>query len=177
MIYLGNPRATTVRHANRNRGFATLGISMESSVVLVVGGSRGAQAINDTMIQMSPLLDNLKHLHFVYVSGELYFDLTLEQIRSKIGSIPNHLHVLLYVHNMPVVLAATSLIVNRAGASFLAEFNSLGIPSILIPSPNITNNHQEADARALEKEGAARLGKPDSAKVMVEEMRRLSGAL
>lgn len=208
VIYTGNPRATTVRHANRNRGFATLGIPMESSVVLVVGGSRGAKAINDVMIQMSPLLDKLKHIHFVYVTGEPYFDLTFEQIRSKLRSIPNHLHILPYVHNMPEVLAATSLIVNRAGASFLAEINSLGIPSILIPSPNVTNNHQEANARMLEIEGAAqvilekeltgqilfqkiesimgnldvhkemsscsgKLGKPDSAQVVVEEMRRL----
>lgn len=71
VTYSGNPRATTVRHANRNRGFATLGTSIESSVILVVGGSRGAKAINDTMIQMSPLLDKLKHIHFVYVTESL----------------------------------------------------------------------------------------------------------
>ncbi|WP_438351832.1 undecaprenyldiphospho-muramoylpentapeptide beta-N-acetylglucosaminyltransferase [Paenibacillus sp. FA6] len=212
VIYTGNPRATTVRSANRNRGFASLGIPMDSSVVLIVGGSRGARVINETMIQMAPLLEPLKHLHFVYVTGEDYFDQTREQIRSKLGSMPNHLHVLPYVHNMPEVLAATSLIVNRAGASFLAEINSLGIPSILIPSPNVTNNHQEANARMLEKEGAAqvilekdltadqlfqsiesimgsldlhkemsdsssKLGKPDSAQLMVEEMRRLTGVL
>ncbi|MNI76552.1 UDP-N-acetylglucosamine transferase [compost metagenome] len=56
---------------------------------------------------------------------------------------------------MPEVLACTSLIVNRAGASFLAEITALGIPSVLIPSPNVTNNHQEANARQLEREGAA----------------------
>ncbi|MNJ70438.1 UDP-N-acetylglucosamine transferase [compost metagenome] len=109
---------------------------------------------------------------------------------------------------MPEVLACTSLIVNRAGASFLAEMTSLGIPSILIPSPNVTNNHQEKNARSLEKSGAAevilepeltgsslfsaierimtesslhrsmstssrQLGKPESAHLIVEEMRRL----
>jgi UDP-N-acetylglucosamine--N-acetylmuramyl-(pentapeptide) pyrophosphoryl-undecaprenol N-acetylglucosamine transferase len=212
VIYTGNPRATTVRSANRNRGFASLGIPMDSSVVLIVGGSRGARAINDAMIQMAPLLIKLKHIHFVYVTGENYFDQTHEQIRNELGSMPNHLHVLPYIHNMPEVLAATSLIVNRAGASFLAEINSLGIPSILIPSPNVTNNHQEANARALQKEGAAqvilekdltsdhlfqsiesimgdlhihkamsvssrKLGKPDSAQLMVAEMRRLSRSL
>ncbi|AOZ91674.1 undecaprenyldiphospho-muramoylpentapeptide beta-N-acetylglucosaminyltransferase [Paenibacillus crassostreae] len=209
VIYTGNPRATTVYSANRNRGFASLGIPMDSSVVLIVGGSRGARAINETMVEMAPLLYTLKHLHFVYVTGDLYFDETRERIRSKLGSMPNHLHVLPYVHNMPEVLAATSLIVNRAGASFLAEINSLGIPSILIPSPNVTNNHQEANARTLEKVGAAQvileqeltaerlfrlidkimgnlelhkamsqcsssLGKPESAHLIANEMRRLS---
>lgn len=209
VIYTGNPRATIVHSASRDRGFATLGIPMDSSVVLIVGGSRGAKAINEAMIQMAPLLDTLKYIHFVYVTGETYFDITREEIRRELGSMPNHLHVLPYVHNMPEVLAATSLIVNRAGASFLAEINSLGIPSILIPSPNVTNNHQEANARQLEKVGAAQmimekeltgdrlfqtiesimgdldvhramsessrmLGKPDSANLIVEEMRRLS---
>lgn len=208
VIYTGNPRATTVQSANKERGFASLGIPMDSSVVLVVGGSRGAKAINDAMIEMAPQLEKLKHIHFVYVTGEHYFEKTREEIRSRLGSMPNHLHVLPYVHNMPEVLAATSLIVNRAGASFLAEITSLGIPSILIPSPNVTNNHQEANARQLEKAGAAKvilekdlsgkrlfqsiedimgdlqvqremsgqsrkLGKPDSANLIVEEMRKL----
>ncbi|MBE0342836.1 undecaprenyldiphospho-muramoylpentapeptide beta-N-acetylglucosaminyltransferase, partial [Paenibacillus sp. 28ISP30-2] len=94
-------------------------------------------------------------VHFVYVTGESYYEQTLDSIRDQIGSLPNYLHVLPYIHNMPEVLACTSLIVNRAGASFLAEITSLGIPSILIPSPNVTNNHQEANARTLEKAGAS----------------------
>ncbi|MCP3743578.1 MULTISPECIES: undecaprenyldiphospho-muramoylpentapeptide beta-N-acetylglucosaminyltransferase [Paenibacillus] len=155
VLYTGNPRATTVRLANRDRGFATIGVPMNSSVVLVVGGSRGAKAINDAMIAMAPQLSQLKDVHFVYVTGESYYEQTLDSIRNQIGSLPNHLHVLPYIHNMPEVLACTSLIVNRAGASFLAEITSLGIPSILIPSPNVTNNHQEANARTLEKAGAS----------------------
>ena len=55
---------------------------------------------------------------------------------------------------MPEVLAGIDLIVNRAGASFLAEITALGIPSILIPSPYVTNNHQEKNARWVERQGA-----------------------
>lgn len=167
VLYTGNPRATTVRLANRDRGFATIGVPMDSSVVLVVGGSRGANTINDAMIAMAPQLSQLKDVHFVYVTGESYYEQTLDSIRNQIGSLPNHLHVLPYIHNMPEVLVCTSLIVNRAGASFLAEITSLGIPSILIPSPNVTNNHQEANARTLEKAGAS---------VMIVE-KELSGSL
>ncbi|WP_422660378.1 undecaprenyldiphospho-muramoylpentapeptide beta-N-acetylglucosaminyltransferase [Paenibacillus sp. EC2-1] len=208
VIYTGNPRATTVQSANRERGFASLGIPMDSTVVLVVGGSRGARAINTAMIGMAPMLKRLPNVHFVYVTGELYFEGTREAVRSELGTMPNQLHIVPYIHNMPEVLAATSLIVNRAGASFLAEITSLGIPSVLIPSPNVTNNHQEANARQLEDAGASRmilekelsaetlftrieevvgnekvrqamsraskqLGKPDSAAVIVEEIRRL----
>ncbi|WP_211745437.1 undecaprenyldiphospho-muramoylpentapeptide beta-N-acetylglucosaminyltransferase [Paenibacillus sp. Marseille-Q4541] len=156
-IYTGNPRATTVQHASRERGFASLGVPMGSKVVLVVGGSRGAKAINDAMVQMADQLKNLNQVHVVYVTGDGYYDSTHAAIKERLGHIPSHLHILPYVHNMPEVLAATSLIINRAGASFLAEITSLGIPAILIPSPNVTNNHQEANARTLEKAGAARM--------------------
>ncbi|WP_435924937.1 undecaprenyldiphospho-muramoylpentapeptide beta-N-acetylglucosaminyltransferase [Paenibacillus sp. DYY-L-2] len=212
VIYTGNPRATTVHEADKKKGFETLGLDPASSIVLVVGGSRGAKAINDAMVDMAPYLKELGHLSFVYVTGDNYYEPTREAIQSKLGGhLPKNLMVLPYVHNMPEVLAATSLIVNRAGASFLAEMTSLGLPSILIPSPNVTNNHQEKNARTLENAGAARvilepeltgkalysaikdimndksrhasmsdasrrLGKPDSAHLIVEEMRRLAGS-
>lgn len=175
MIYTGNPRATTVAQASRDRGFATLGVPMNSRVVLVVGGSRGAKAINQAMVDMAPMLEQLDDVHVVYVTGDTYFDETREAIRSSLGTMPNHLHVLPYVHNMPEVLACTSLIVNRAGASFLAEITSLGIPSILIPSPNVTNNHQEANARTLEGGGASltMLEKDLTGKVLYEAIAKI----
>ncbi|MGG6309929.1 undecaprenyldiphospho-muramoylpentapeptide beta-N-acetylglucosaminyltransferase [Paenibacillus macerans] len=209
VVYTGNPRATTVYAADKNKGFDTLGLPRSSSVVLVVGGSRGAKAINEAMVEMAPLLRQSEHLQFVYVTGDSYYASTVEAIRAKTGELPGNLQVLPYVHNMPEVLACTSLIVNRAGASFLAEITALGIPAILIPSPNVTNNHQEKNARTLERAGAAEvilepdlsgrslyasverimndlaqqtsmssvsrgLGKPDSAHLIVEELRRLA---
>lgn len=160
------------------------------------------------MIDMASSVSQLGHISFIYVTGESYYETTKSAIAAKLGEIPGNLRVLPYVHNMPEVLACTSLIVNRAGASFLAEITALGIPSILIPSPNVTNNHQEKNARSLETSGAAevilepqlnggklfaaierimteaslhgkmsaaarKLGKPESAHLIVEEMRRL----
>ncbi|MGN7761224.1 undecaprenyldiphospho-muramoylpentapeptide beta-N-acetylglucosaminyltransferase [Paenibacillus sp. 22594] len=209
VIYTGNPRATTVTTANPQRGFASLGIPEGSTVVLMVGGSGGARAINQAMIEMAPFVGKGNGVHYVYVTGESYFEETRKALREKLGGVPNWLHLLPYIHNMPEVLACTSLIVNRAGASFLAEITALGIPSVLIPSPNVTNNHQEANARQLEREGAAvvllekdlngqslmeavqkiisaesvrkqmseasrRLGKRDSAALVVSELRRLA---
>ncbi|MFS8513018.1 MAG: undecaprenyldiphospho-muramoylpentapeptide beta-N-acetylglucosaminyltransferase, partial [Planifilum fulgidum] len=80
------------------------------------------------------------------------------EIRRRLdGRAPENLRVVPFIYDMPDVLAATSLAVGRAGASTLAELTALGIPSILIPSPYVTNNHQEANARWLEGQGAARV--------------------
>ncbi|MBY0012687.1 undecaprenyldiphospho-muramoylpentapeptide beta-N-acetylglucosaminyltransferase [Paenibacillus typhae] len=178
VIYTGNPRATTVTAASPQRGYASLGIPEGSTVVLVVGGSGGAKAINRAMIEMVPFVGKGNGVHYVYVTGESYFEETRKALRQKLGGEPSWLHVLPYVHNMPEVLACTSLIVNRAGASFLAEITALGIPSVLIPSPNVTNNHQEANARQLEREGAAvvLLEKDLTGKALHEAVQRIIGA-
>lgn len=156
-IYAGNPCASPVVKANRGKGYASLGVPEGSRIVLVVGGSRGAKAINDAMVELAPLALRSKTTHFVFVTGESYFERTSALIKEQVPGVSNQLHVLPYVHNMPEVLAASSLVVGRAGASSLAELTALGLPSILIPSPNVTNNHQEANARSLVDAGAAEM--------------------
>jgi len=157
VILTGNPCASNVVRANRDKGFASLGLSPNSRIVLMVGGSRGAKAMNDAMVDMGPLLKQLPDVHFVFVTGESYYDQTMERVKKVIPTLSNYVHVLPYLHNMPEVLAASTLVVSRSGASSLAEITALGIPSILIPSPNVTNNHQEANARSIADAGAAEM--------------------
>ena len=109
------------------------------------------------MIAMAPLAAASKDVHYVFVTGESYYENTSREIREAAPGSANSIHVLPYLHNMPEVLAASALVVGRAGASSLAELTALGLPSILIPSPNVTNNHQEANARSLADAGAAEL--------------------
>jgi UDP-N-acetylglucosamine--N-acetylmuramyl-(pentapeptide) pyrophosphoryl-undecaprenol N-acetylglucosamine transferase len=156
-VFTGNPRATEVYRADKQNGYASLGLPQGSRIVLVVGGSRGARVLNETMIAMAGRLRSLPEIRFVYVTGEHYYDNTIKRIQDTLGTMPDNLTIKPYVHNMPEVLAATSLVVGRAGASSLAEITSLGIPSILIPSPNVTNNHQTANAKQLKDAGAAEM--------------------
>lgn len=155
VMYSGNPRATTVHSANAAEGFRLLGLPEATPIVLVVGGSIGAKAINDAMLQMVPDIVRMPDVHFVYVTGKRYYEEAKRTLDEAPWVTPANLHVLPYVERMPEVLAASTLVVSRAGASFLAEVTSLGIPAVLIPSPNVTNNHQEVNARALEEDGAA----------------------
>lgn len=155
VVCCGNPCATVVMGADKKRGFAKLGLPPNSCFVLIFGGSHGAQVLNDVMIEMVPMLKQLPNVHFVYVTGQQYYENTCKAIAQSSEVTNNYLHVLPYINNMPEVLAGAALAINRAGASSLAEITALGIPSILIPSPNVTNNHQEANARSLQDAGAA----------------------
>lgn len=155
-VYTGNPRATSVVHADGRTGLRSLGLADDDQLVVVVGGSRGAKALNEAMIGLAQHVRKLPKLQFLYVTGAPYYEATQAAIAAQ-GGAPDNLHVVPYVHNMPEVLAATKLIISRAGASFLAEISALGIPSILIPSPNVTNNHQEHNARWFQEEGAAEM--------------------
>lgn len=154
VVVTGNPRATEVAKANGERGRASLSLPTNKKIVLVVGGSRGARAINEAFLQAIPQLEKSRDLHFVYVTGDVHFD-KVKGVLDSMGKKPENISVYPFIYNMPEVLAATDLIINRAGASFLAEITSLGIPSILIPSPYVTNNHQEKNARWLEDHGAS----------------------
>ncbi|PWV95466.1 UDP-N-acetylglucosamine-N-acetylmuramylpentapeptide N-acetylglucosamine transferase [Paenibacillus cellulosilyticus] len=156
-VYAGNPCATNVMRADADKGRASLGLTDVKQIVLVFGGSRGARAINEAMLAMAPQLNQLPGVHFVFVPGESYYDNAMTRMEQLPAYRSGQLHVVPYLHNMPDVLAASSLVVCRAGASTIAEMTALGIPSILIPSPNVTNNHQEANARSIVEAGAGRM--------------------
>lgn len=153
IIHTGNPRGTEVTHADGKKGRESLEISdKEKPLVLIFGGSRGAKPINEAVISMIPRIQKAEHLHFVYVTGEVHYQEVIANIKDG-SELPN-LTIKPFIYNMPDVLSGTSLVVGRAGASTLAELTALGVPSILIPSPYVTNNHQEANARWLEEQGA-----------------------
>lgn len=156
VIMTGNPCATNVVTASKEEGFASLNISPKRKIVLFVGGSRGAKELNKAMLGMLGQLNRLPNVHFVFVTGEMYYNHIMEDIE-KFSRSTDNLTVLPYLNNMPEVLAASTLVVCRSGASTLAEITALGVPSILVPSPNVTKNHQETNALTLVEKGAAEM--------------------
>jgi len=154
VVLTGNPRASEVLHQDGIKGRISAGLSVTGQVVLIVGGSRGARPINDAVLQSLSQLGE-KPYQVLYVTGDVHY----EKVKKEVEQIGNPTNVVIkpFIHNMPEVLAGTDLTVARAGATTLAELTSLGIPSILIPSPYVTNNHQEKNARALSDHYAAEL--------------------
>ncbi|MGM9986606.1 MAG: undecaprenyldiphospho-muramoylpentapeptide beta-N-acetylglucosaminyltransferase [Bacillaceae bacterium] len=152
VVFTGNPRASEVLGKDPTEALKNLGFQQHSKKVLVVGGSRGAKAINDSLIEIIGELGNRSY-EVLYVTGEVHYENVMAELK-KVGS-PKNVLIKPFVTNMPELLAGIDVVVARAGATTLAELTALGIPSILIPSPYVTNNHQEKNARSLEKEGAA----------------------
>jgi UDP-N-acetylglucosamine--N-acetylmuramyl-(pentapeptide) pyrophosphoryl-undecaprenol N-acetylglucosamine transferase len=155
VVHTGNPCATNVLHADKARGYASLGIPEGNRIVLVVGGSRGARALNEAIPAIAEAVGRLDGVWLVAVTGEVYYEQMKERLKRLSADKSRRLRVVPYLDNMPEVLAASSLVISRSGASMLAEITALGVPSILVPSPNVTHNHQEANARSLAEAGAA----------------------
>lgn len=145
-VLTGNPRASEVLSYSGKKGLETVGLDSTKPVVLVVGGSRGAKAINEAILKMMSEIGE-KPYQLLYVTGDVHY----EKIQEEMGLIGNPSNVVVksFVHNMPEVLAGVDLVVARSGATTLAELTALGVPSILIPSPYVTNNHQEKNANSL----------------------------
>lgn len=156
-VYTGNPRATEVVNADPKEGWNRFGLPERTPLVVMVGGSRGARALNESMVDLTRFLNQFENVHFLYVTGKPYYEDTVRRIEDMHGEIPEQLTIVPYADRFPEVLAASSLVISRSGASSIAEITALGIPSIQIPSPNVTNNHQEANARQLVNEGAAEM--------------------
>ncbi len=103
--------------------------------------------MNKQLKDKLPLFEN-KDYEVVFVTGKNYYD------EYKKVKVSNNVKIVAYLDNMIDVLNNTDLIVSRAGASSIAEITALGLPSILIPSPYVTHNHQYKNAKVLEENGA-----------------------
>ncbi|PLR77483.1 undecaprenyldiphospho-muramoylpentapeptide beta-N-acetylglucosaminyltransferase [Bacillus sp. V3-13] len=154
VILTGNPRASEVLGKDGIKGRLSTGLKLNVPAVLIFGGSRGARPLNEAVLKSLAELGE-KNYQVLYVTGEAHFEEVKKEVE-LVGS-PENVIIKPFIDNMPEVLAGIDLTVARAGATTLAELTSLGIPSILIPSPYVTNNHQEKNARALSEHGAAEL--------------------
>lgn len=122
--------------------------------MLIFGGSQGAPKINTSVVEAIPTF-NARDYQVVFVTGQKRFEQVSRQLEDvKVGS---NVVIKPYISNMPDILPKVDVIVGRAGATSIAEITALGIPSILVPSPYVTANHQVKNAQALVDAGAAKM--------------------
>lgn len=128
----------------------------EKPLVLCMGGSLGADAVNKAIVDVVAARHREKKYNFLISTGQ-YGTWVPEKLESKGVDLANddRICVRTYIDDMARCLSAADLVICRAGASSLSEFEALGKPSILIPSPNVTENHQFHNAMALVNNNAA----------------------
>ena len=154
---VGMPVRQEFLYTTRAEARARLGLG-EEPLLISAWGSQGAREMNKIMADFLALevRDGCPWRH-VHATGSYGWRWMPDLVAEKGVDLKAHpeLDMREYIHNMPELMAAADLILTRAGASSLNEIEAAGTPCIIIPSPNVTDNHQEKNARVLERQGAA----------------------
>lgn len=151
----GNPvrKSLIDMRSNRSEALKRMGLEEGKKCVLIVGGSLGARSINESIMAQIELIRANSDIQFVWQTGKLYF----EEMKQRVAAAgkPDNLTVTDFVSNMADALSAANLVVSRAGAGSISEFALLGKAVILVPSPNVSEDHQTKNAMALVEKDAA----------------------
>lgn len=154
IILTGNPvrQGLLSPTTTREEAIASFGLDPEKQTVLILGGSLGARTINQCIMNN---LDKVKNsgVQFIWQTGKIY----IEEARAAVaraGELPM-LHVTDFISDMAIAYSAADLVISRAGAGSISEFCLLQKPVILVPSPNVAEDHQTKNALALVNKNAA----------------------
>ena len=155
IILTGNPVRKNLleMRANRKEAIKAMGLDENKKCVLIVGGSLGARSINEGIIANIEKIRANDDIQFIWQTGKLYFE-EMKQ-RAKEARKPSNLTITDFVSNMANALSAADVVVSRAGAGSISEFALLGKAVILVPSPNVSEDHQTKNAMALVDKDAA----------------------
>jgi UDP-N-acetylglucosamine--N-acetylmuramyl-(pentapeptide) pyrophosphoryl-undecaprenol N-acetylglucosamine transferase len=149
VVYTGNPcseNALTKTKLDKTK----FGLSKDKKLVLIVMGSLGSKVVNEKMKRILPEFNN-KEYEILFVTGKSYYD-TFKDLK-----VADNIKIVSYIEDMARIMKSTDLMISRAGATTMSEIIALAIPSILVPSPHVTDNHQLKNALDLVERDAALL--------------------
>jgi UDP-N-acetylglucosamine--N-acetylmuramyl-(pentapeptide) pyrophosphoryl-undecaprenol N-acetylglucosamine transferase len=146
---VGCPVNPKVLRGDRDAAADRYGLDAARPTLLVVGGSLGAETIN--RIAIAAVQEADRAYQVLHITGPKYH----AEIAAALSPCPEGVSLVDYENRMADAYAMADLVLCRAGSSTLAELTAVGLPSVLVPSPNVTDNHQEGNARGLEVVGAA----------------------
>lgn len=153
---IGNPVRASFETIDRDEARAGLGIPKGATLLLVMGGSLGAQHVNTALCKMKDRLLAVDDLHVIQSTGELDYERVVEELDLD-EEQAERWRVFPYIDSMDEALTASDLVISRAGASSVAEIMTVGVPAIFIPYPFARGDHQTTNAQACVNAGAARL--------------------
>ena len=161
IMLTGNPvrQALLESKVTRQEALASFGLDSAKKTVLLVGGSLGARTINESVLQHLDLIAD-SGLQFIWQTGKYYSAeiarrLGEEPLKSQISKLKSQIIITDFISDMAAAYRAADLVISRAGAGSISEFCLLGKPVILVPSPNVAEDHQTKNAMALVNHDAA----------------------
>lgn len=165
LLLTGNPirRASIEIEGKREEALAFFGLDANKKTILVTGGSLGARTLNESVIASLEKLD-LADIQVIWQCGSYYFDQLGQELKDKLSG---RIHMLAFLLRMDYAYAAADIIIGRAGAGTISELCVVGKPVVLVPSPNVAEDHQTKNAMALVNKHAAVLVKDSDAKAML----------
>lgn len=161
-IVSGNPVRDEFFKIRKNVAREKLGIDENDFVLLAFGGSQGAGRLNKAMMKIVAKYSNVEKITVLFATGKAYYRPILTEFEETGIHPGENIRILEYIDHMEHYLSAADLVISRSGALAVSEISVCGVPSILIPSPNVTGNHQMFNARVLvEREGAILMEEKD----------------
>lgn len=165
IVYTGTPvkiRKKEYTIQEKTKIIQSFGLEMTKPIALIFGGSQGAQKINEAILGIMENKLNKKY-QILWATGPKQYDIIKEKLEDKNINIKylENIKIVPYIYNMEEAMNVADVIVARSGAMTITEISNLGKPSILIPLPNVSGDHQYYNARVLENIGAAKIIKND----------------
>lgn len=153
LVFTGLPVMQSFFEQNRDLAREKIGLNEKDFLVVSVGGSNGALKFNEYLINAYARLADIENMKFIHVTGKRYHPFVLEHIEKGEWEKGSTTEIVAFTDQMPIYLAAADLVISRAGSATLNEIIASGTPSVIIPSPNVANNHQFHNAKVIDKYG------------------------
>lgn len=154
-VNVGNPVRERFYNVDQKAAREKLGIPMDDFVIFSFGGSQGAEKLNEVCFDLMEAVNGHEKMTFVFGTGSQYYEEILDKAKEKGIDIQPNIKVKSYINDMQNYLGAADLVISRAGALSVAESTVCGKALILIPSPNVTGNHQFFNAKSVADQGGA----------------------
>ena len=154
-VNAGNPVRERFYNVDKAAARERLGIPKDDFVIFSFGGSQGAEKINEVGFDLMEAVNGHKGVTYIFGTGSQYYDEILDKAKDKDIEIQPNIMVKSYINDIQYYLGAADLIISRAGALSVAESTVCGRALLLIPSPNVTGNHQYYNAKSVADHGGA----------------------
>lgn len=155
ILFTGNPVRQNLVDLSLHKSDAVraMGLIPGKRTILIIGGSLGARTINESILGNLPMIKQQKNIQFIWQTGKYYSAEIQNQLQRR--GCPDNLVVMDFISDMKTAYTAADLVISRAGACSISELCLLGKPAILVPSPNVAEDHQTKNALALVQKDAA----------------------